>query len=41
MGPQDDGQIRGKTEKVEEEEEEDKEDKVERMRWSRKDKVSR
>lgn len=40
MGPQDDGQIGGKTEKVEEEEEE-KEAKVERMRWSRKDKVSR
>lgn len=38
MGPQDDGQIGGKTEKVEEEE---KEDKGERMRWSRKDKVSR
>lgn len=39
MGPQDDGQIAGKTEKVEEEEE--KKDKVERMWWSRKDKVSR
>lgn len=31
VGLQDDGQIRGKTEKVEEEEEEEKEDKVERM----------